>query len=616
MAVSIPLRLRRNIILALTCLGYIFCVGFILSEVMKTGQWFGVYGASIEDFKTNLVVIYVMGALGFLMMILMAGSFINLRRLHRSEKKAYDILSKQMKAVESSIDGIAILDAEGNYTYMNKAHATCYGYDDPWELIGRNWRTLYSHANGARLQKEVFPLLRRDGSWAGQSYGLKHDKTEFPQEITLNMLDDGGLICIVRDLTEKIKNDTLMHMIKLAIEAADDGIAVTDQDNRLLFMNCSFLKIHGYDPHDRENYIGTDWRYLYNAVGQEQINSVVLPTTILKGTWAGAITVMKKDGTLFYGDASLTRLPNGMTLGVMRDISDRKKAELEREELRDQLFQSQKIEAVSRLTGGIVNDFSQILQTISMASDIFISDSASPEIRKEYAAMIHSNAKKANDLVDQLLSFTHKKNVKAGPVNIADCIIKGKRTLEGSIPHNIHYIADIRMDESCTFANPAQIEKIITNLLLNAIDAVGSKQGKVTVALKDTDRSLFGLRRYMIVDEAPDKVKASAVRYKAGPEKHFLMAGFLVKGRDYIQLTVSDSGQGITPDILPNVFDPFFTTKPLEKGVGLGLSTVQSVVTGGSGAIIIETIPGEGTDIHLFFPKLDAVARGAVAQAA
>jgi len=607
---------RQNLILALTGIGYILCIAFILNEIMERDLWPDGQEADPLDFKTVMMVICMMASLGFLMLTMMVGSMLNLYRLHKSEQRASQILSHQMKAVEASMDGIAILDAQGNYTYMNKAHAVCYGYDGPEDLIGRNWRQLYTPMTSILFEREILPVLQDTGSWQGQPSAVKRDGSSFPHEVTLNSLDDGGMICIVRDLTEKAEDDRLMHMIKLAIEAAEDGIAITDHDNKLLFMNRSFLKIHGYDPYDREQYIGTDWRLLYNSVGQEQINSIVLPTTILKGTWNGSLTVMKRDGVLFYGDASLTRLPNGLTLGVMRDISDRRKAELEREELRDQLFQSQKIEAVGRLTSGIVSDFSQILRTISMAADVFMAENVAPEAHREYAIKIHEATGKANDLVDQLLSFSHKKNIKAGPVNIAQCVVGIRAALTAAIPHNVDYITDIREPDACTFASPGQIEQIITNLSLNAIDAVGRKRGKVAVILKDIDRNLFGLRRHMIVDDVPDKMKSTTVRMKAGQDKYFLMSGFLVKGRDYVQMTVSDSGQGIMPDILPNVFDPFFTTKLSQKGAGLGLSTVQGIVTSGSGAIIIETVPGEGTNIHLFFLKSEVLEGGPVLQAA
>lgn len=539
------------------------------------------------------------------MMILLGGNIINFSRMHIEREEVWRKCSSQIKAMDSSLDGIAILDAEGRYTYVNAAHAWLYGYADKEDMIGLSWRNLYTVKRAAKFEAEAFPLLHRNGEWSGQSEGLRKDGSEFPQEVSLKLLEDGGLICGVRDLTEKIKNEKIMRIIKLAVEAATDGIAITDEENRILFMNRSFMKTHGYDPYEREKYINTDWRFLYNDVGQEQINSIVLPTTILKGAWSGSLSVMRKDGTLFYGDASLTRLADGLILGVMRDISERRRAEMEREELKEQLFQSQKTEAIGRLTNRLVTDFQAILVAVGKHAATLKRDSIADDERKICALEIVQEADKARELVEQLMAFSRTKTIKAGVVDLCETIVEAEQNFAQGIAQNIALMTDIKTDAAFTSSNSAQISQILKNLFLNSVEALEGHGGKIVLAVKDVDRNLFGLRRAMIVDAPPDKIKAIAVRMKTLNGKNYLMTGFLLKEKNYIQITVSDTGQGIHADILANIFDPFFTTKSLKKGTGLGLSTVQGTMVTNGGAVIVETAAGLGTSVHLFFPRYD-----------
>ena len=114
-------------------------------------------------------------------------------------------LREQMTAIETSMDGIAILDATGAYTYLNQAHAIIYGYDSPAELVGRGWQTLYLERERLWFEQEVLPVLAATGRWRGEVVGRKRDGSTFPQEVSLNSLENGGIICVVRDVSERKK---------------------------------------------------------------------------------------------------------------------------------------------------------------------------------------------------------------------------------------------------------------------------------------------------------------------------------------------------------------------------------------------------------------------------
>lgn len=568
-------------------------------------------GRSIIELVISSVIVSVCG---LIVTVTGIGSLINFARLHRKNVQIGSVHEKHMKAIETSREGIAVLDAKGCYTYMNRAHAQCYGYEDAEELMGQSWHNFYTPEKKEELERKVFPELRAQGWWSGASVGLKRGGQEFAQELSLSTLEDGGLVCTVRDVSADRERQGLLRLIKLAVEAAEDGIAIADVDNRLLFLNKSYLSLHGYNPHEQEQYIGTDWRMLYNHAGQDQINSIVLPTAILKGSWSGTIPVMRRDGILFYSDASLTKLPDGLILGVMRDVTERRQAQLEHEALRERLHHAQKMEAIFRLSDGIATDFGEVLNQISGQAKVVRELRPEDEITANMSKDILRACERANELIDQLHAFALNKNVRTGAVNVAGSVDRVCERMAAQLPGHIDILKEMRVRDAHAHANPAQVEQVIANLCQNAKESIRHR-GKIALVMKEADWNLLGLRSYLLVDELPEKRDAAQIgRHRRG-KTHYLTTGRMLRGQRYFQLSISDNGQGIQPDILSSIFDPFFTTKGGGESTapGMGLSTVHGIMLGLNGAIVVETVPGEGTSVHLFFPRADRLEeRGAV----
>jgi PAS domain S-box-containing protein len=141
-------------------------------------------------------------------------------------------LKQQMAAIEASMDGIAILNEGGEYFYLNQAHATIYGYDSPDELLGKSWRSLYHDSEIAWFEQEVLPIMAATGRWRGESTGRKRDNSRFPQELTLNVLDNGLMICIVRDISDRREaEDEIRRLNRNLTERASDLVRmVGDQE--------------------------------------------------------------------------------------------------------------------------------------------------------------------------------------------------------------------------------------------------------------------------------------------------------------------------------------------------------------------------------------------------
>ena len=153
----------------------------------------------------------------------------------RSAASAEDVLRLQSHAFRASMDGMAILDADERYVFLNEAHARLYGYDAPEELLGQSWRLLYSPAQLRRFETEIMPALWRDGSWRGEAVGLRRNGTSFPQELSLTIVEGGGLVCVVRDTTQSKKAERVQAALYRIAEAAD-----TVQD-----IDSLYASIHG-----------------------------------------------------------------------------------------------------------------------------------------------------------------------------------------------------------------------------------------------------------------------------------------------------------------------------------------------------------------------------------
>lgn len=282
----------------------------------------------------------------------------------------------------------------------------------------------------------------------------------------------------------------------------------------------------------------------------------------------------------------------------MRDVSERSKAEQERKAFQEQMFQTQKMEAVVRLTGSVALDFDALLR--DMRNDF---EKCKITQDAKHLVGIFASIRKAQDMVDQLLAFSHKKKVKLHAVDVGRIIADITENELPCVPAGVTFSAQCVSEIFFAYTNEGLLKKIIINLCLNALEAVEKNSGVVSVVLKDMRDTVSDLSDLLIVDIVPDKEKASLVRTKMGYARDLLISGYLQRGKEYLHIIVSDTGKGIESDILPNIFDPFFSTKAAAKGAGLGLSTVQGLVTSGGGAVVIETSHGLGTHAHVFLPR-------------
>jgi signal transduction histidine kinase len=248
----------------------------------------------------------------------------------------------------------------------------------------------------------------------------------------------------------------------------------------------------------------------------------------------------------------------------------------ERQRLREQFRQAQKMEAVGRLAGGIAHDFNNLIMTIQGYSSLLLSDPATSAAQREEVEQIHRAAERASSLTRQLLAFSRKQVLRSRELALNAVVEEMNKMLRRLLGENIEFEKRLAPDLGWVKADPGQIEQVIMNLAINARDAM-PKGGKLTLQTANAE-----------VDGQP-------VPTETGP----------LLPRPYVTLTVSDTGCGMSPTVKAHLFEPFFTTKGAERGTGLGLSTVYGIIKQSGGEIAVASTEGEGTRFTIYLPRVE-----------
>jgi PAS domain S-box-containing protein len=262
--------------------------------------------------------------------------------------------------------------------------------------------------------------------------------------------------------------------------------------------------------------------------------------------------------------------------GVAEDITARKQAEAEREQFREQLFQSQKLEAIGTLARGIAHDFNNLLGTILGYSELALDDAPRDSTVHSNLQEVISAGKRARDLVHQILTFSRNQAYERQRVQLQPFIQEVLRLMRASFPPSIAIHQHLDTTVGPILADPTQMHQVLMNLCTNAEYAMHLSGGVLEVQLAAVE----------VAGDYPNGQPPLA----PGP---------------YVRLTVQDTGPGMAPELLEHIFEPFFTTKPLGEGTGLGLSVVQGIVASHGGAITVASVLGQGTTFEVYLPGFD-----------
>lgn len=257
---------------------------------------------------------------------------------------------------------------------------------------------------------------------------------------------------------------------------------------------------------------------------------------------------------------------------IFRDITEYKIAVKEKEEARAHLLRSQKMDAIGTLAGGIAHDFNNILSAMIGFTELSLESAEKGSVLEDNLNEVFTAGMRARDLVNQILAFARGSDESLQPIRVDTITTEVLKFIRSSIPTTIEIIPHIT-SESKVLGDPTKIHQILTNLCTNAAYAMGKDGGILEVVLKD-----------VVVDDSSDKVITR-----------------LQQGR-YLQLTVSDTGEGIPADVIESIFEPYFTTKPFGEGTGMGLAVVHGIVESYGGRITVDSTLANGTIFTVLLP--------------
>jgi PAS domain S-box-containing protein len=393
----------------------------------------------------------------------------------------------------------------------------------------------------------------------------------------------GGIIGAFEDITERKRAAKRLQeserKYRRLLESITDAFAVVDMSGRIVEFNRAFQDMLGYSREEltRLTYLDITparWHAKESRIVAEEVLSLGHSGVYEK-------EYIHKDGSVFPVElrSYLVRDQDGMPGGIwaiIRDITERKQAEAERIRVEAQLRQAQKMEAIGTLAGGIAHDFNNILGIIMGNADMALFDTPREAPTAKYMQQVTKAAFRAKDLVQQILTFSRLSEHEKKPLNISPVIKEALKLLRSSLPSTIEIRQSIGVPfaEDTVLADPTQIHQVLMNLCTNSAHAMRERGGVL-------------------------EVKYSFVDFSSGDPG---TPSDLDPGR-YVELTVSDTGHGMSQEVMERIFEPYFTTKSQREGTGLGLAVVHGIVKNHGGTITVTSSPGEGTTFRAFFPR-------------
>ena len=470
-------------------------------------------------------------------------------------------------------DAIVVVGRDGVIRFMNRQAKTLFGYERD-EVVGGPIERLVppgSRPEHPALREGYFdhPVFRPMGAGRELS-GLRSDGTTFAAEISLGSLevDEETLVsAAVRDTTARRRADARFRGL---LEAAPDAMVGVDAEGLIVMVNSQAERLFGYSRDELQGQrveilvpeavrsLHPDYRTRYFAS----------PTTRPMGVGL-ALAGQRRDGSEFLAEISLSALEGDEGLVVtaaIRDVTERKRIEAEREEL--QLRQSDRLESLGQLAGGIAHDFNNLLALI-LSYGRFVAKAVKddPKLSDDVAEIL-SAAERAAALTRQLLIFGRRDVVRPEVLDLNEVVQATEKLLRRTIGEHIELKTSFFPGLPPILGDPGQVEQVVVNLALNARDAMSGG-------------GVLWFRTDRVAGPRPADGSIPA---------------------DWVRLTVTDTGHGMAPDVKARVFEPFFSTKPKGEGTGLGLATVHAIVAQAGGRIDLYSEEGKGTAFHISLP--------------
>src|SRR5579862_3131502 len=495
-------------------------------------------------------------------------------------KQMRDSEEKYRNLINTANDGILVIDAQTRVILeANNKAGEMLGIPDG-KLVGMPESGLYPSGEGERAREgEPRTLLSSNIAGAARSQELqlqRADGTVVPVEVNVSPTELNGrraVLGIFRDIRDRLQAAAVLRRsedrFSYLIQNLSDVITVVAVDGTMLYHSPSIERVAGYRPSEL---LGKSLLSLIHPEDEPAVRAALERVTLKVGTATPPeFRFRHKDGSWVWLESVDNNLLNDVAVGgivvTSRDVTGRRGLE-------EQVRQSQKMEAVGRLAGGIAHDFNNLLMVIRGYAEIVLQeDDSSPAVRKSVETIVRTTESAAS-LTRQLLSFSRKHVFSQEVLDLNSLVNRMSEMLLGVLRDEMEFVVKLDPDSCCISADPGQIEQVIMNLVVNARDAM-PQGGKLTLETAHVSTDVVRSQRPCGL-----------------PRGNFVM------------LAVTDNGIGMDIDTQSRIFEPFFTTKRKDEGTGLGLSVVYNIVRSSGGHVRVNSEPGRGTTLRVYFPRV------------
>ena len=505
--------------------------------------------------------------------------------LGATTKSLRDSEDRYRTLVEASPDGIVATDSSRTILTCNRRAAELHGCANAAELIGENASMLIAPADRERINVETVSTLEEGRRSGLECQLLLRDGSERSAQLTAAPLRAGdgaiiGSVTIVHDITERKEAESALRWAREfsanVIDAIPGVFFVLDRQGKYLRWNRNLENLIGAP---RERIVQAD--ILVRAHPEDRQRVVDAIDAVFANGSAevearGFVGRGKKVRHYYLTGRRMELDGVAYLVGFGIDITKRKEAEAARARLESQLLQSQKLESIGRLAGGVAHDFNNYLTVINGYCDVLLEHLAAEDPNRASLIDVRRAGERAATLTRQLLAFGRKQLLSPSPVSLNQIVSSMETMLSRLMPENIHIATVLAPGLGAAMADTGQIEQVLVNLVVNARDAMPDG-GTIRIETANVD-----------------------LESAAGE------GGRVIGPGAYVTLAVTDTGIGMDEDTRALIFEPFFTTKEVGKGTGLGLAMVYGTVKQSGGAIAVRSQPGEGSAFTVYFPRVNA----------